>query len=65
MADIVQFKPKGPPPAAVWSCDCGCVTFYLFDSGAVQCAQCKSFQWHDAGGWNPDGERLLQSAERM
>jgi hypothetical protein len=28
----------------MWCCDCGCITFYQWSNGAVQCADCKTVQ---------------------
>ena len=28
----------------MWCCDCGCITFYHWSNGAVQCADCKTVQ---------------------
>ena len=28
----------------MWCCDCGCVTFYHWSNGAIQCADCKVVQ---------------------
>ena len=40
MGEILRFKrPKSEEPM-IWACDCGCVTFRLYNNGTVQCAQC-------------------------
>ncbi|MEO8420619.1 MAG: hypothetical protein ABI457_05450 [Hyphomicrobium sp.] len=28
----------------MWCCECGCITFYQWSSGAIQCAACKVVQ---------------------
>ncbi|MDH4982469.1 hypothetical protein [Hyphomicrobium sp. D-2] len=28
----------------MWCCDCGCITFYQWSTGAIQCAACKVVQ---------------------
>ena len=40
---LVALKERRPEPQ-LWCCDCGCVTFYHWSSGAVQCADCKIVQ---------------------
>ena len=43
MTNVIRFKPRTPTPAdqEIWCGDCGCLTFYLYSDGRVQCAQCK------------------------
>ncbi|CAN1723119.1 GATA-type domain-containing protein [Hyphomicrobium sp. 1Nfss2.1] len=28
----------------MWCCECGCITFYQWSTGAIQCAACKVVQ---------------------
>ena len=41
---VLKFKPVkellAQSTRGVWLCDCGCITFRLYDDGAVVCAQC-------------------------
>lgn len=52
MADILEFKPRPSPEESKivvletqqFYCPCGCITFKIFGTGHVHCAQCNG--WH-------------------
>ena len=40
----------------MWACFCGCVSFYHWENGALQCADCKTVQnGHDEEPEMPAG----------
>jgi len=43
--NVLKFVGDEPEERSIYACDCGCVSFRLFDSGDVQCAKCG--QWMD------------------
>ena len=58
-AKVLKFKPVKEllkSPLEVWPCDCNCITFLLYDDGAVVCAQCGTTQV-GVEAWTPAGLR--------
>jgi hypothetical protein len=52
MSDIVKFPEAKEPPRVVWTCTCGCATFYMLPGNNAECAQCaKPVTDPDAMGW--------------
>jgi len=37
-------KPIEQHEPEIWCCECGCITFYRWSTGAMQCAACKVVQ---------------------
>jgi hypothetical protein len=38
-------RARAPAPASglkIWSCACGCLTFFLYSDGSVQCTDCRT-----------------------
>lgn len=46
VVSLVQQEPR------IWVCECGCKTFYLLDTGDVECSACNKVS-DSCGGWTP------------
>ena len=55
ISNVLLFRPREVRETEMWCCNCGCVTFYLYDDGNVQCAACKSYSNEQACYYREDG----------
>lgn len=50
MGDVVEIG-RRDADKIVWTCRCGCMTFWLRADNAVECAQCERVQENVSGEW--------------
>lgn len=51
MGNVVSLRQREP---LVWTCECGCLTHYAYDSGVLECAACGNYACSEHGNWLRD-----------
>lgn len=48
--NVIQLKPRPleKKEPMQWLCNCGCLSFYVYEDGSMVCALCKTRQTHSA-----------------
>lgn len=48
------------PETMIWRCNCGTVSFNLYEDGRIECCGCHEFQITKLGEWIIPGERTAE-----